>query len=182
MSGNSSASDASSFSFFLVVDASSAVSLSSSCFLLPSEVTWSLGPTNSGDALVVASGPGDVESGVRIAVTSPSCEEGSGRGSGGMFSIDVLRRDGCDKMMTAIPVPVILVPRFGLSGHTFVTLPPPKTVPPHGPSLTHAYFHSFQYFVPNFALFPFECSERELDQPIQYSSHHGSPAFLPTFP
>jgi hypothetical protein len=88
-SGNSSTSEASNFSFFLLGASPSP----SSCFLLPSETVLSPGPgasmelvpTSDGDALVLASRSRGVEQGLRTALI---CE--SGGSSGSVFGVDML--------------------------------------------------------------------------------------------
>lgn len=107
VSGSSSTFEASSFSFLLVLDASTA-SLSSSCFLLPSEAILSpgpgalreLAPTNGGDALVLASRSRVVESGLRTAATPTlGCEDASGHGLGPLFGVDMLRRNKAEAVI-----------------------------------------------------------------------------------
>lgn len=107
VSGSSSTLETSSFSFLLVLDASTA-SLSSSCFLLPSETillpgpgaSRELAPTSGGDTLVLASVFRVVESGLRTATTPTlGCEDASGRGSGPLFGVDMLRRDKAEAVM-----------------------------------------------------------------------------------
>jgi hypothetical protein len=114
-SGNSSTSDASNFSFFLL-DVSTVSPSPSSCSLLPSETFLSpvlgasmeLAPTNDGNVLVLASGLGGV--GLRLR-TVLSCESG-----GGVFGVDMLG----DKIMRQFRLPATKM--FGLSGlsRTFV--------------------------------------------------------------